>query len=289
VRIGAAVLGGLLVATLAAGCAASPDVTVSASGPATTGESSPVARRLQAASERTLAEQTGRFELEVSAEGFPPGLDGRTTARGEFDGPHRRVHVTTDVEAVPPVAGALAPMEVIVDGATSYLRLPVPGPDDRAWLRLEMPPGLPLAPAPALPVIDEAWVLETLRGLGPVTEVGPEEVRGVPTTRYDAAGTIDVPMPGTWVGAAPESLAVSAWIDGEGLLRRLVVTTTGAMATNLRLELFDLGTPVAIELPPAEQIADFADLGGLVPAWPGTPECAPAGTVPPCSKGDHID
>jgi hypothetical protein len=50
-----------------------------------------------------------------------------------------------------------------------------------------------------------------------------------------------------------------------------------------------LGTPVSIEPPPADQVAGLGDLGGLVPTWPGAPECASAGTVPPCAKGDHLD
>ena len=117
-----------------------------------------------------------------------------------------------------------------------------------------------------------------------VTELGPETVRGVETTRYQAVVDLETAaanlppeqqaelaaeMPGGLSGELP----VDVWIDNDGLLRRLVIeldeenmASLGAGATEagsatVEFELYDVGEPMSIEAPPVDQVITADELG----------------------------
>jgi hypothetical protein len=119
---------------------------------------------------------------------------------------------------------------------------------------------------------DPSAVLQQLRGVGgDVTDLGPLDVRGVPTTHYSAEMTIRQSL-----DAAPEeqaealerlyeslpesyldaTQAVDVFIDDDGLTRRIQVaspsaTVSGATIPSFTtiLDFFDFGTDVTIEAP----------------------------------------
>ncbi|MSP23158.1 MAG: hypothetical protein EXR66_09190 [Dehalococcoidia bacterium] len=117
---------------------------------------------------------------------------------------------------------------------------------------------------------------------GAITVIGSEQVRSVATTRY--RGALNMAQPMQAEARAPEelvqfdaalpllgvlSLPYDAWIDSEGLPRRMSTTldvgafglggagapTTGtAPAMVFTYELFEYGSPEVIDLPAASQV-----------------------------------
>jgi hypothetical protein len=158
----------------------------------------------------------------------------------------------------------------------------------------EMPsmiPGIPAAGGPGL--FDPAQLLEQLREESVrVEEDAGEEIRGVPATRYRV--TLDErrlrreatagaerqlaqlpaeerkemreffmemarrPAPRLWV-----------WVDGQGLIRRIdlherLVNEPGKDEdVRSRVELYDFGTPVTVQVPPSNQVTPMHTLQGV--------------------------
>jgi len=122
--------------------------------------------------------------------------------------------------------------------------------------------------------------LSYLRGVSSdgVTTVGPDTVRGVPTTEYSA--TIDLTKAAAQkdpaVRAALQKLEATAhlstvpvhvWIDAQGQVRRVTiqesVTTSGTPADVLvTIEYYDFGAPFDVSAPPADQVVDASSLAG---------------------------
>ncbi|MCS7006491.1 MAG: hypothetical protein RMM28_07735 [Thermoleophilia bacterium] len=182
----------------------------------------------------------------------------------------------------------------IRDGATTYVRLPALAeqlPPGKTWLRAE--DGEPLRmkglgiesltrltqPDPKEPL----RVLEALERLaGELEVVGEETLRGVETTRYRATVTAESVeraaakesghdlggLTGQLVGQSGISeVPIEVWIDGEGLLRKLSLEAEamrpGASAPSraaVSFELWDLGEPVEITVPPPSEVVDASAL-----------------------------
>jgi hypothetical protein len=179
--------------------------------------------------------------------------------------------------------------EIVQDGDVGYVRLPaIDGqlPEGKTWVRGSASDlkagGFDFKELDSFTQNDPRDVLEALRGLsGDIETVGSEELRGVETTHYraaldpaelveqatgenaDAASILDR-LSQTGVAAVP----LDIWIDGNGLVRKLALDVDVPEATSgqggnvsLAFELWDYGEPVAIEVPPAAQVADASALG----------------------------
>jgi hypothetical protein len=128
---------------------------------------------------------------------------------------------------------------------------------------------------------DPTSILDSLRGAGAdVQEVGHDVVRGVETTHY--RGQIDLSQALAKLPAAERERAASAlqslgtgtvpadvWIDAQGRLRKLAMDYGAASGTaqlgKVTLELFDFGTEVDVQAPPADQVTDLQSmLGGAL-------------------------
>lgn len=109
---------------------------------------------------------------------------------------------------------------------------------------------------------------------GEVQVVGPDEVRGEPTTRYRSAVDVQkvaAQLPpqlqghaGQAAGHVGSSIPADLWLDSEGRLRKLVLTTeeaAGRTPTTLTIVLWDFGAPLDATPPPADQVVD---VGGLL-------------------------
>ena len=127
---------------------------------------------------------------------------------------------------------------------------------------------------------DPASYLESLSDAGGSAEVvGPEEIRGIATTRYR------VPIDDTWrdqlsaeelakleaQGPLPsESFPLDLWIDDDGLVHRMSIEVAGTEveggedfeSMTMTFDFFDFGQPVSIEAPPAEDVTPMDDLAG---------------------------
>jgi hypothetical protein len=147
------------------------------------------------------------------------------------------------------------PQEVIYDGANTYLR--VAG----SWTGFSLgDPGGPRG------VNDPLWPLDALFGVRDVVEVGPENVRAAPATRYrltidlaraDAALPAGVTVPsGPYRGLS--QIPAEVWLDADGLARRIAVMTEPAVPDDAPawsiVELWDFGVPADITPPSPDDV-----------------------------------
>jgi len=125
--------------------------------------------------------------------------------------------------------------------------------------------------------------LSYLQGVsGTVTEVGTEQVDGVEATHYKADVDVQQLMAKVGdklgpeakkrlagkTGAVSGTIPIEVWIGSDGLVRRLTVSLDGSSlggasakgSMNLTVDLTELGQPVQITVPPADQVSPF-DLG----------------------------
>ena len=268
-----------LVAIVAVPAGRGPGTTSLATGPG--------ARAVQAAAAATEASRTARGLLTIAH------ADGTVTATGtgDFD----------TGEAAAEVAMADGPQEgtitVLRTASGIYARLPGgmnPMSTGKPWVSVDAPTlarltQLALGDAAAQITGAPLDALAYLRGVsGDVAFVGPDTTRGEPTTRYRAAvdpARASAQLPAALrghaptSGAAPASLPADVWIDGQGRLRKLVITAdeSASAATGkgpsapaaappgpmtITLELWDFGIPVEVSAPPADQVSDVSGLLG---------------------------
>lgn len=124
---------------------------------------------------------------------------------------------------------------------------------------------------------DPTSSLQALAGVSDgVEKVGTEKLRGTPTTHY--RGTIDVAKALAQLQGLAKQLAQStlsksgvkllpfdAYVDDQGRMRKMVqnltLTIKGQQATvQTSIEMYDFGTAVSVELPPAAEIHDGTPL-----------------------------
>jgi hypothetical protein len=216
-----------LVALVA--CGSEPKVTVSALG---------------AAAAATSRAETARFTIDVSS----PIGHAEGAFIGRLDG--------TEAEGTVGVLGRDVPVKV-VDG-TVYVQLPFL-PAATPWLGLSGGGQFPGAgQATVTDALDATQLLDALRQVGDVHEVGHEDIDGTSTTHY--AAQIDaqrasgaLPNAGALAG---KTVPADVWVDGDGLVRRVHVTASGTSgpAVEAQLDITDLGVPVDVVAPPADQV-----------------------------------
>jgi hypothetical protein len=142
----------------------------------------------------------------------------------------------------------------------------------KSWIKID-PAAFGLAAGSGFGQADPGASMDALRGVDDVTRVGEEEVRGEPTVHY--RGTVDVAKA---MAELPESLrgrlssvpglfgtpwAVDVWIDADGRTRKMAIDVdTSVMSMRQEIEFFDFGADVDLSAPPADDVADFAQVFG---------------------------
>ncbi|HVM40987.1 MAG TPA: hypothetical protein VM618_09460 [Acidimicrobiia bacterium] len=232
---------------------------------------------------------TGRmaFEMEISAPGEGTiSIDGT----GVFDGDRMQM-VMAFPEGPDMPAGAEFEMRTIdtrffirFPSGLSPEEMPFPTP----WVVLDLAKVDPeLAGALTEEMMagsDPSQTLEMLRGAGDDFEtIGTEEVRGVSTTHYRV--TVDMAKAVAEVPAEHRAaveramedfreqlgstlLPMDVWLDDAGLPRRMAMdfdfsALEGvAPGSNMRMtiDMFDYGTPVSVEEPPANEVTDISEM-----------------------------
>ena len=191
--------------------------------------------------------------------------------------------------------GLEEPLQMVVDGGTAYLRIPMLDGLTGVSGWLSATPEELEAAGGSLGVSevtgDPSQLLDMLRGVADdVESVGSEDVRGVATTHYHATVDLDraleeaPPAQRDQIRAQLEALdaelgaiPVDVWVDGDGLARRLVVDLGAAAASaigpggtaTMTVELFDYGEDVPIDVPDA---ADTTPIGDVLGAFGGLGE-----------------
>jgi hypothetical protein len=184
-------------------------------------------------------------------------------------------------------------LESIQDGDIMYMRLPaVSGelPDGKTWVRMDLrkdgeSKGFDFSELEQFTNNDPRKALDFLRAAsGEIETVGSETLRGTETTHYRA--TVDL---GDYERLVPASereqagsmfgdlvdesgvgeVPVDVWLDESGLVRKLTMAVTatepGSSETTevtVSFELWDYGEDLAIELPPADEVADESVVPG---------------------------
>jgi hypothetical protein len=251
---------------------------------------------VQAVPDATDDAGSGRFEMTVAIESPDGTFD--ITATGGFAG-HRMAMAMDLGDALTGLLGGAGggslpagfdePMQVVVDGTTAYVRLPMLEGllGTSGWLAAT-PEDLDTVGALGFGAgtSDPSQLLQALRGMADdVEEVGHEQIRGEDTTRY--RGTLDLSkaldqVPEDRRAALEQQLEgfdteladvpAEVWVDEDGLARRLrldfadLATQQVGSATSatLTLELFDYGDDVTVDVPPADETTPIGDvLGGL--------------------------
>ena len=150
--------------------------------------------------------------------------------------------------------------EVIYDGANVYLHV------GGNWTGFFL--GDPGGPRGAN---DPLWPLDALFGARNAVEVGPEEVRGVPATRYRLTVDLaraDAALPeGVTVPTSPyralSQIPAEVWLDADGLARRIAVSTGSGGGDDAPIwsvvELWDFGVAAGITPPGPDELVPPRD------------------------------
>ena len=177
---------------------------------------------------------------------------------GRYDAETRRTHTRA--------GQATLGMEMITDGSVLYVRWEGMGPrfsdatGGKPWGRREMTSGsaegnelgMPFAENP----IDQLTALGRLTG--PVVRVGDEDVRGVSTAHYWTTAEME----------AEEDARIDVWLDDSDRVRRVRhAFEVEGRPFSFAFEVFDVGKPVTIEVPPADLVGPF-DPKDLFPVRP---------------------
>ena len=246
------------------------------------------ADRVAAAPARTIAEGSARVTQRIvlvagdEDEGSEPSV---TTARGTVD--------FDDHEAAMTVTAGGETFDVVVQGTTVYRHVPeLAAAAGRDWVRIDLDELAGAAGVEGLAELlesqssDPSAALGYLRGAaGAVRTVGEESIRGARTTWYEA--TVDVEKAAAGAPAAQRETIRSArelfgittiptdvWIDGDGRVRRMKQSIDYSAAgrserfpagslperMEVTVEFHDFGAPVAVTIPPAEEVADYAEI-----------------------------
>jgi hypothetical protein len=93
-----------------------------------------------------------------------------------------------------------------------------------------------------------------------VEHLGNDEIRGVSADHYRAH--IDEKAVGD--DYEPKGLVIDAWIDDDGLLRRIRTPFGGTDGPVEVIDLYDFGVPVEIEAPPADEVISEEEFNKLM-------------------------
>jgi hypothetical protein len=240
---------------------------------ASCGSDGPPAQQVVSLAPRATVEAaTARITMVLAFAGAPGS---RLEIDGAVDFAHDRYAMAMHLVD----AGATA--EARMDGTTLYVRVPgdglLTGVSDGDWLRLDLGGD---GGAPGVLGLDSNDPRETLALLegptdGGVRRTGEGDLDGVHVTRYRAEVDVARALRGSGAGLAPEllrrfvdrlgvdTIPVTAWIDDDGLVRRLRVPLPELTITT---DYRDFGAPVDVA-PPTDHVVDVT--GRLDELFPG--------------------
>ena len=245
----------------------------------------------------TAAEKSARESMTISTKGS--GLFAFSmTASGVVDFATGDSQFTADLGGA---TAAFLPggFEVRVVNKVAYVKLPdsigrlIGGAGGKQWLAVGAPKGAAgSSPLSGIGQSDPTKVLAALERVSDdVKQVGTATVRGVETKHYRATLDLGKAIDNSKVpkslrakadqlfgGAGAPTIPVDVFLDSEGRLRRMTLEmdlsafsgagatgATGALGSlptvSMTLDLYDFGTPVNVQAPPANQILSLKEFG----------------------------
>jgi hypothetical protein len=224
------------------------------------------------------------IEIESAPNALTGGKPLVLTGEGAFDFKKKVGSMTIDMSALG-LPGASGKVPMVLDGEVFYIKLPsVFGLGPKPWLKVDLSTlgdqaGLDLSGLQQVGGSDPTSALNYLQGVSEdgITKVGDEKIRGVDTTHYKA--TIDLEKAKAQVDESlhddydkiieqlgRSTFPADVWVDGDNLVRKMRVSLRPASEQNdaapvtITQELYDFGTDVEVEVPPADQVGEFSSL-----------------------------
>jgi len=201
--------------------------------------------------------------------------------------------MTMDLSKIAALAGSpdLGRLRMIEDGTVMYMsgsELSRLLPGGKSWVRVDLSQaagnlGLDMSGLTGSQT-DPRTSFAQLRQAGNVVKMGPQTIRGVPTTRYNVLvdlrkglDKLDGPSRETMEqlvnrleAGGSRYVPADAWIDSEGYLRRVRLAIPGYLGAgssfSLTIDMYGFGGPVSVAVPDAAQVAD---LTGMLPRLRG--------------------
>jgi hypothetical protein len=243
------------------------------------------ARSLAAASEKTLEEESSKVSVSVSVDSSDGSLpQGGYRAQGAFDYVNSRGHMTVNLGKLPVATGSDAgSVNVVFDESVIYMKLPglqESLPTSKPWVRIDVKElqrqSGGASQFNAFGQADPSQYLQFLQGAGKVERIGSETVRDAETTHYktvvdlkkavkQAPDEMRLTLTQAIKASGAKDVPVNAWIDSEGLLRRVRYSyggpdQTGSLSSSITVDFYDFGSTVEASPPPADQVTDLADI-----------------------------
>lgn len=239
---------------------------------------------IAAAAERTQSESGGRTSIRTVVSSPARSEPFTISGRGVFDADGRTRAI---IRFRRPESDDLVEMQMVGSEDAMYISSDLFGslPDGDKWMGLDFS-SLPGSEAPVPTDGDALGELALLEAVADdVQKLGHEDVRGVSTTRY--RGEVDNSERAEQLreeGAeelaskieAGRPLQIEAWIDADGLVRRMryvkVEREKGdekATTTDMRMDFFDFGVEPEIELPDSSEVFDATAIAREATGLPG--------------------
>jgi len=210
---------------------------------------------IAAAAEKTQQEPGGRALMHSTITSSEQSAPATLTGRILYDDEGRSQAVITGPNTQD---GGLMKMEAISDGTTMYMHSSQFGslPDGAKWMTLDFSHGDDDQETPVPASVDAKGELAFLEAVSDdVQKLGKTNVRGIETTHY--RGSMD---PADGKGSPFD---VEAWIDAEGLMRRMRIVHSepsdkgdGTTTIDMRMDFFDFGLEPEIEVPDSSEVFD---------------------------------
>lgn len=274
----------ILVAVLAAACGQ----------PAATLSEGNAAQLVAASADATTDAGTARMAMQMTMS-MPQGKGEVTMeADGAYDFANRKGEMSMIMELPEGAGGDMGAqtIDMVFEELVIYMKYPMMtqfAPGSKPWIRMDLEAigresGMDFGSMMQSGTSDPSQMLDWLRGVsGDVKVVGEEEVRGAPATHY--SGTIDFNKVADQapaevrnrlkasISTMTEAIGTSTvpfdvWIDEQGRAVRMQQAfdfkggATDGASMAMTVDIFDFGTEVDIQIPPASQTSDFEDLMG---------------------------
>ena len=220
----------------------------------------------------------GTYKADLSGTVDAVGQSLQMSGTGEFDAKQRRGSMSLSMTG----AGQNIDMQMVYAYPIIYMGFPPELaselPTGKSWVKMDLgklgrQAGVDFGQLMQTAQADPSQGLEYLQGAADVQAVGDEDVRGVPTTHY--RGVVDLaslaaknpelkPSIDELVQKAGISrIPVEVWIDENEFVRRMKETLRAAgVATTMSVDLYDFGSSVNVEEPPATDVVDLGQLIG---------------------------
>jgi hypothetical protein len=237
------------------------------------GPFSPVAAAAQKTANLPGARVRGTSTVSVE------GMTMDVVMTGAYNGDTNRAAMEAEVRTNLPIPPGMTPMSTVQDGLTMYLTAPIFAsqlPDGKTWMRMDLTEIVGNEDFQQYTTTDARAMLGQLGSEMQVTEVGPERIGRVQTTRYSVV--VDSAAQAKAAREAGNDLAAElleqnegtstseVWIDDRGYVRRMTTSTPFAAVGNsganmfTTVDFYDYGVRPDIQVPAESVTFDATEM-----------------------------